>query len=431
MADFRGIASFGEGALQGYDKALSNYATISQIAQQRQAEERARQNQALQTLLHGSQLSQTNPEVATMAAQEPDRYGLDPRTIEPGVAQAYSTREAQARLNRALSTGDLEALNDPTVSRHITEKHLPMIQELQMRKKVDAILAGPGSPQEKAQLLLRAGANPPAGLLEAGYPEFVGSKAEATAAGTARGQLPLAEALAQAKAVGQGRGELQFAGPLAGARKSGELGAELSPDVTPAGTPLGGTSAGRLARERETPADRERKLRAGQGDAIKPTDISNALNRNRNQARALVQAALQRVPKETMAGYEPKSQQEIIDYYTAIKERELAKADPVLAGQYGGPEPVRPPIIDEFEKVAEGGGFWQGLKQLFMGESTPTAPITQTAPAPRSLRQPTQSPQASAGFPVPPGAKEGDAVRQKSTGKMFVVQGGQLVPQGQ
>jgi hypothetical protein len=389
MADFSGIGAFGEGALQGYDKSLSRYATISEIAQRRIAEQRARQAQELQTLLHGTQLSQTNPDVAERAALEPDRYGLSPETVGPGVAQARGDQAAKARLNQALISGDLDALNDPAVSRFITKDHLGTIQEMQMRRKVDAIIAGPGTAQEKAQMLMRIGANPPAGLLEAGYPELGGAKAEHTAAGTARGQLPLAESLSRAKAVGQASGELQFAGPLAGAKRSGEIGAELGADPA-TNVPPGGTAIRRLATERETPSDRERKLRGGINIQIGPKDISASQARVQNMARQDVSSQLSQAAKQ-MNEFTPAEQAQIREYLIATRARALAEQDPVLQGQQY-PEIPRPPIMDTFEGKLQGGDYWQSIKEFFMG----AAPAAATVAAPRSLRNPSPNAPAPA-----------------------------------
>ena len=382
MADFSGIAAFGEGAVGGYDKALSNYARIAEIARQREAARRAEQAQQLQTLIHGTSLAQTSPDVAEMAAREPERYGLSPETVGPGVTQARAQQAAMARLNRALSSGDLDSImNDPEAARFITEKHLPIIKEMQDRKKVDAIMAGPGTPQEKAQALVRAGVKVDSGMFESGFPELGGAKSEQQALGTARGQLPLAESLAQAKAVGQGRGELVTAGPLSQARKTGEITAELSPDITPAGVPLGGTNVGRIARERETEADRARKLRGPAERGTTPADLSVVLNRNRTQARQEVEQHI----KNTAPVFKtlpPMDQQIILDYYTVVRQNSMLSQDP---GWEGRPLPVVPPkpdAVTKFEAEGQPGpGFFSGLYTYLMGESTGTAPRTLRTPA--------------------------------------------------
>lgn len=382
MADFGGIGAFGSAALEGYDKSLSNYAQIAQIARQREAARRAEQAQQLQNLLHGTELSSKYPGVAEQAALEPDRYGLNPETIGPGVTQARSLQAAQARLNQALANGDLEALNDPEVSRLITKDHLGVIKEMQDRKKVDAIMAGPGTPAEKARALVGLGAKVDNSLLEKAYPDYGQSAARATAAGTAEGQLPLKESLAEAEAVGRGRGELQFKGRLTQAGKEGEIRAELGADVG-ADVPPGGTNVGRIARERETDADRTRKLRAD-GTTPKPADISVALGRVNTTARNDVAMQLKHVPKGAWRELTMQEQQQVQEYLVNQRARAIAGQDPVVAGRI--PEIPRPAAMDKFEGTANEGGYLDSIKRFFMGGSTPTPAVTSASP--RTLRTP-------------------------------------------
>lgn len=394
MADFSGIGAFGEGALKGYNQGLSNYATIDQIMRAREAEKRATQAQALQTLLQGTQLTAANPDVAESAMNNP-AYGLNPAEMGPGIEEARRERAATARLNAAIQSGNLDSvINDPDVGNVIGKNikvYGPMIKELNDRKMVDQILAGPGTPQEKTQALLRAGVKVDAGLLNAGYPELKGAEAEATAFGTSKGQLPLAEALSRAKAVGQGQGELVTAGPLSQAKRQGELTADLSPDITPSGVPVGGTNVGRIARERETEADRTRKLRGPASNQVGPKDISASLSRINSAATAAVTKQLSHIPKDTWVNFNQAEQQQIVQYLTNQQALALSENDPVAKGQIK--EMPRPAAMDKFEAKAQEGDWWQSFKNFFVGDSTPQQPVSTP---PRTLRQP--APAATGGW---------------------------------
>lgn len=396
MADFSGIGAFASGAMQGYDQSLSRYGQLDQIMRARQAEERARQQAALQSLLHGTQLASTNPDIAEAAAGNP-AYGLNPQELGPGIEAARRERAATARLTAALQAGNLESVaNDPEVG-NVLGKNIkvygPMIKEINDRRIVDRIVNGPGTPQEKARALLAAGVKTDAGLLTAGYPELKGAEAEATAGGTARGQIPYAGVLEEAKALGRGKGELATAGPLSQAKKTGELTAELSPDITPPGVPLGSTSAGRLAQEKETPAQRAVRTRNAAkpvGGELGPKDVSMALNRVRQQARNEVGQMLTHA-KPVFDQLPSGDQQQIIEYYTAVKQQKMAEQDPVLAGQSRMELPPKPDAVVRFEGQAQSSGFGNFLKGLFGFNSG------ETVPAPRSLRQSAPAAPASAG----------------------------------
>ena len=397
MPDYTGLGAFGAGALQGYDQSLSRYATLDQMIRQHEAEKRAAQAQALQSLVHGNQLAQTSPDVAEMAAREPDRYGLSPETVGPGVAQARKDMADSARLNQALTNGDLDALNDPSVARMIRKEHLKTINELYLRKKVDAIIADPNlNATEKAQAMLRIGAKPPEGLLNAAYPELGGAQAEARTGGEMRGKLPYAGVLAEAEAIGKGKGELVTAGPLTRAKKEAELGAELSPEPQPE-VPLNTTAAGRLAREKETPAQRERRLRPPAGASqLGPKDISVALKRVGDSARNDVNTQLKTVRKGQWAEFTPEEQRQIHEYLVNQRTIAIAQSDPVLADQQIQELP-RPAVMDKFEKSGQDSG-WDITGWLFGGKSEPTKPITPPAqPQMRQIR-PNQPTPAAGGW---------------------------------
>lgn len=394
MPDFSGIGAFGQGALQGYNQGLSNYAQLDQLARQREAERRAEQARALQSLLHGTQLAQTAPDVAERAMSNP-RYGLNPEEIGPGVAASREMMQAEARLNAAIQSGDLSGvLDDPMVGKVIAGKpkeYLGAIKDITSRKRVDAILNGPGTPQDKARMLMSAGVNIPQGLLETGYPELAGAKAEATAGGTARGQLPYAGPTARAKAAGAAEGALPYAGPTAQARRQGEIKAELGPDVG-ASVPTGGTNVGRIARERETQADRARKLRGPSGTEIGPKDISAALNRVNTAARNDVTAQLKHVGKEAWIDLSMQEQQQVLDYLTNQRARALAANDPVAQGKI--PDMPRPDAMNKFEQRAESGGWGDWIKSIFSFNSGESSSV----PAPRTLRTPGPAAPAQGGW---------------------------------
>ncbi len=390
MADFSGIGAFGAGALQGYNQGLSNYADLYKLKLAQDAETRAKQAQALQSLIHGSSLAQTNPDVAEQAMNNPE-YGLKPEEIGPGVAASRAMAQAEARLNAAIQSGDLSGvLDDPIVGKVIASKpkeYLGAIKDITTRKKVDAILHDPNlTPQQKAASLISAGAQIPQGMLENAYPELGGAKAEATAGGTMRGKLPYAGVLAEAEALGKGKGELVTAGPLSQAKKQGEINADLSPDVTPPGVPIGGTNTGRLAQERETPAQRERRLRGPASNEVGPKDVSAALNRLNTSARNDVTAQLKNVTKDTWVDYTPVEQQQLKDYLVNQRMRALAENDPVAKGRV--PEMPRPAVMDKFEQLTKSSWWAKNMPTwLGGGESTPQPQIS----APRTLRQPAPS----------------------------------------
>lgn len=432
------VGAFGQGWLKGQQQGLSNYAAFADLARRRDADERARQAQALQSLIHGTSLAQTAPDVAERAAQEPDRYGLSPDTVMPGVAQARALREAETRLTQAIAAGDIDTITrDPEVGRVIAskpDKYLPLLKEAIDTKRRNAIMNDPAtSDQDKARLLYSSGQKG----VDIGqvFPSIAGEQEYQKTRGGLRGKQGLIGPVTRETEQAKADVNLDYAEPTAAAKAQGEFNVKLGPGKP--GLP-GTTQAGQLAIQNETPAQREYRLSHQPLGELKPTDISQAQNRIRIQARQEVAMGLQHA-KPVFDALPPNQQSEIIDYYTAIRQNQMASQDPVFKGQALPQVPPKPQSVIEFEGQAQSGGFGAWLKSFlpsFLGgdSSTPAVaspePAPATAPAPpRTLRSPEQQPAASA-MPVPQGmtAKEGDTVRNKKTGQEYIVQQGMLVP---
>lgn len=449
-----GIGGFGAGALEGYDKGLSNYISVNELMQKREAAKRAEQAQALQSLIHGNTLAQTSPDVAERAAANPDKYGVEAGPLQAGAAQSRALQLAEQRLQQALQTGEIDtALQEPGVAHILSQKidkYGPLVKEIQDRKKTTAIMNGPGTPQEKARAIVAAGLKVDRPMLEAGYPELAGGVSRATSAGTEQGKAdidlgpapgvappvageptPMGDTTGYRRALFQSQGkdtgeQNAFLRPAPGrpSQTTGGLVAQERAGGARMGENISDTvGGGPAAIAKETPALRdlrnaqaERARRAGATDAPKPADVSTALGRNRSQARAEVDDQIRRIPKEIFAGFKPGEQQDILAYLTAVRMKQLSGQDPVLVGQQF-PVPPRPPIMDAFEQRAESGGFGQWLKSLFLG----SAPAAATAP-------PAAAPQAAPAAAPTQQYVEGK-LYDASDGKRYRFLNGQMVPQ--
>jgi len=281
MADMTGIGAFGAGAIQGYDAGLSRYATIEEMRSRREAEQRAAQAQALQSLIQGTQLAATQPDVAETAIQDP-RYGLEAGPMQAGVARARMLQGAGQKFARAVQTGDFDE-NDTEIWQFVLsnpEKYIPMLGEALGKKRLKQILADPNlTPQQRMQAIVSSGAKVDLPSLQAAYPGLVGGvEAERTAGGLRGGMQPgpggqplVGEAEA-AKTSGGLRGRMAPAPTLPVGQQSlaeaeaqaqstgrvmGENVAELSPFPGETTAPIEASAARRKAMARQTPEQAE------------------------------------------------------------------------------------------------------------------------------------------------------------------------------
>lgn len=435
------VGAFGQGWIEGQQRGLSNYVNFAHLAMQRDAEDRARQAQALQTLIHGTSLAQTAPDVAERAAQQPDVYGLSPETVGPAAAQTRGLMAARGKLANAISTGNFQGvMDDPMVGQVIKEhpeKWLKEIRDAMDRAERSRLLNDPNiAPEEKARRLFAMNGKDSGVSFTEAYPTVLESTEAAKARGGLRGQQGLIGSVTREKSAAEKDTDLQYSGPIADAKRRGEYSADLAPGQP--GLP-GSTNAGQLAIQKETPAQREYRTSHNPPGEIKPTDVSNALNRNRVQARQEVGMTLSHA-KPVFDVLPPQQQGEIIEYYTRVKQNQLMSQDPVLANQPREPLPPKPQSVLEFEGQVQKQGWGDWFKGLFGGGSstpaaTPEAP-TESVPAQSPPTRTLRTPGADA-IQAPPGivnkqgqpARDGDTIIQKSTGRTFILQNGMLIPQ--
>ena len=479
-----GLGELGLAIGGGMDRGLSRYQSIYDMVLKGQANKRQQQHQALQSLIHGSALAQSNPDVAEAAMNNPDIAEILPTdAMTAGVKQARTLRAGASAFGTGIANDNIDT-NDPNVQALIASdplKYSEFIKKQNDQRRLRQILNDPNmDPNERMRLMTGMGAlklDPQTmGMMYPSIPATVkaterGAVMDVESAPQVPGGVPRNLRAHQNEATGTARGKSDVA--LENEPYSGMPRGLTEASNTAFGTERGTLRAGAMpiggdrkpadsgfrfkAEALETPADATRKLRTGQTDTT--NQQSQALNRNRVQARSDVRNQLAHIPKDVWNSVYLKpetqlqDQQALIDYLTAVRVNALAAQDPMMK-HITLPVPPRPAIMDVFEGKLQSTSWWQSIKNLFSSGGTaapgmvapddtdetvvpgstrgdyssPTATPTTTPVPGVSVAPPTYQPGQSAdGMQPPPGAREGDMVRQKSTGKVFRVENGVMV----
>jgi len=233
MADYSGIGAFAGGAIQGYDASLSRYATIEDMRRRREAERRAAQQQALQSLISGATLASTHPDVAEVAIAQPDQEMFPAAPVQAGVQAARRNLRGAGMFTSGALADNID-MNDPDVAAYVArnpKEAIPMLQQMRAKKALRTSLGDPAitdaqRQQAYADFRLDAeGKAPEQAMIDRLAPTPVGNLKAVEAAGEIRGKgMPLPPGMDPSLG-----GAAQIAGATEGAQRRAASDVTLEP----------------------------------------------------------------------------------------------------------------------------------------------------------------------------------------------------------